>query len=137
MLLEKVKELNIPKGEYAVLGSGPIAVRGLRDSKDIDLIVTEKIFDQYKEKQEWKLKEKYDNKYLEKESIELWNKIGPGKWDIRKLIDRAETIKGLPFVNMKDFMEWKSSAGRKKDARDLKTAKKYLQNPGKAGRKHL
>ena len=43
-LLKKVKELNLPQNQYAIFGSGPLAIRGIRDSNDIDLIVKKKLW---------------------------------------------------------------------------------------------
>ena len=37
--LDEVKRLNLPKDKFAIFGSGPIAIRGLREARDIDLIV--------------------------------------------------------------------------------------------------
>lgn len=45
-LFEKFKALNLPLGEYAIFGSGPMAIRELRESADIDLVVTEKFFEE-------------------------------------------------------------------------------------------
>ena len=120
---KKVKQMNLPFGKYAILGSGPLAIRGIRDSKDIDLIVTQDIFEVYKNKPGWNIKHFYEKDFLEKDGIELWNKIGPGEWNIEKLIKKAEIIDGLPIVNLKDFIKWKQSAGREKDMIDVELAK--------------
>lgn len=40
-LLEKLKRLNLPSEQYAIFGSGPMAVRDLKEANDIDLIVTQ------------------------------------------------------------------------------------------------
>ena len=37
--LEELKCLNLPSGEYAIIGSGPMAIRGLREANDIDVVV--------------------------------------------------------------------------------------------------
>jgi len=36
--LEELKKLNIPADSYAVFGSGPLAIRGIREARDIELI---------------------------------------------------------------------------------------------------
>jgi hypothetical protein len=117
--MKKVKEMNLPLGSYAILGSGPLAVRGLRDSKDIDLIVTPEIYKEYRKKKGWKLRFAYGRFFLRNENIEIWKSIGPGKWNIKKLIKDAEIIEGLPFVNLKDFSKWKRKSHRKKDRSDV------------------
>jgi len=37
--LNELKELNLPKESFAVFGSGPMAVRDMREINDLDLIV--------------------------------------------------------------------------------------------------
>ena len=37
--LAELKKLNLPNDKYAVFGSGPLAIYGIRDSEDIDIIV--------------------------------------------------------------------------------------------------
>lgn len=43
-IFEEVKNLNLPLGQYLVAGSGPIAAHGIRDYKDIDILVTENLY---------------------------------------------------------------------------------------------
>jgi hypothetical protein len=44
--LEELKTLNLPKGTYAIFGSGPLAVRGLREARYLDIIVKDEIYKQ-------------------------------------------------------------------------------------------
>ena len=41
-LFQKVKELNLPKGKYALFGSAPMGLRGIRECHDIDIIAKKK-----------------------------------------------------------------------------------------------
>ena len=47
-LFQKVKELKLPIGKYALFGSAPMGVRGLKECSDIDLIVSEEVWEEYK-----------------------------------------------------------------------------------------
>jgi len=128
-LFIKVKNLKFPAGKYAIFGSGPIAIRGLRKCKDIDIIVTEDVFNDYKKRSEWKLKKFDDNAdYLDKDGVELWKEWGPGEWDVNKLIKEAEIIDGLPFVILEETLRWKQINGRPKDLEDIELIKEYLAN---------
>lgn len=49
-LFQKVKDLNLPFGKYALFGSAPMGIRGLKDCHDIDIIVTEDIWNDIKRK---------------------------------------------------------------------------------------
>lgn len=120
--------MDLPIGRYAILGSGPLAVRGIRDTKDIDLIVAPDVYEYYKKQKGWKLKFAYGNFFLRKGNVEIWKKIGfwKSRVDIQDFINRAELVEGLPFVNMEDFIFWKKKGFRKKDKKDVELAKEYI-----------
>jgi hypothetical protein len=127
-ILKKLVSLDLPTGTFAIFGSGPMAVRGLKQPNDLDVIVTKETYDAYKNKDGWVEKsfnngEKY---YLEKDGIELWNDWGPGTWDLTQLIKTAETIDGLPYVTLDQVLLWKKINGRPKDLDDIKKIEMFL-----------
>lgn len=118
--LEELEELGLPEKEYAIFGSGPLAIRGLRDTNDLDLIVKENL---------WKeLSKKYSqnaNGGLQIGNIEIYH-----KWhgeEVGELIDSAEEIIGYKFVKLKYVLEWKEKMGRDKDKADIQLIKKFLK----------
>lgn len=48
--LAELKKLNLPKDKYAIFGSGPLAINGIRDSDDIDIIVKSEVWDELAKK---------------------------------------------------------------------------------------
>ena len=44
--IESLKKQNLPEGEYAVFGSAVMAVRGFREAPNIDIIVTDKLWNE-------------------------------------------------------------------------------------------
>ncbi|HIH25939.1 hypothetical protein J4476_04995 [Candidatus Woesearchaeota archaeon] len=128
-LIKKLKDLNISIGEYAIFGSGPMAAKNLRDSHDLDIIVSNKIWKEYRKKPEWKLTKFTINgkvrEILENNRIELSNGWGSGEWDINKLIKESEIIDGLPFVRLKEVLKWKKISNRDKDKKDIEILEKY------------
>lgn len=44
-IIAKVKELNLPAGGCIVFGSCPLAVAGLREANDVDMLVDDEIFE--------------------------------------------------------------------------------------------
>lgn len=126
-LFQRVKELKLPMGKYALFGSAPLGIRKLKNCRDIDIVVTEDLWDEYKQKN-WKLRTKpHGSKYLWNKKIELWKDWQPGQWDIKQLIKEAEIINDLPFVRLERVLEYKKLLGRKKDLADIKIIKKFLQ----------
>lgn len=125
--LKKLKDLNLPKGKFAIFGSGPIGIRGLREIGDLDVIVTEDIFNDFIKRPDFKLdKKKSGNEYLEKDSIEFYKNWYPGDWDINKLIQEAEIIDDLPFVRLEEVLKWKKLKGRDKDIKDIELIEEFL-----------
>ena len=135
LFLEKLKNLNLPKGKFAIFGSGPIGVRNIRDTHDLDIIITKELFDKYKNMQGWEVKNfERDGRYvemIENSGIEFYNNWGPGEWDTNQLINEAELIDNLPFVNLDTVIKWKQISGRKKDLKDIQLIKTFLQKSKK------
>ena len=132
-LFQKVKDLNLPLGEYAIFGSGPMGIRGIREMNDIDIIVTQKLWNIFTGNSEWELRQgngSYGlaNRHL---GIETWKDWGPG-WDVEKLIQEAEIINDLPFVKLEKMIKWKKISGRDKDLKDLELIKDWKKQNEKS-----
>ena len=131
VLFQKVKELGLPIGKYALFGSAPMGIRGLKECKDIDIIVTEDLWNEYKNKG-WKMTTMQNGKQkLSNNCIELWNSWKPfemKEWNVLELIKDSEIIDGLSFVKIKYVLEWKKLSTREKDIKDVKIIEKFLKN---------
>lgn len=126
--LEKLKELNLPKRKYAIFGSGPMCIRGLREVGDLDIIVTMDIYNDLKNNPDFKMghRKKSGNEFLEKDSIEVYKDWHPGDWDVERLIKESETIDDFPFVKLEEVLKWKKLKQRDKDIEDIKLIEEYL-----------
>jgi hypothetical protein len=123
--LEELKKLNLPVGKYAIFGSGPVAIRNIRESNDLDIIVKKdlwtKLLNRYK---------KYYNparKRIELNNIEIYLDWLNITTDLNEIIDSAYIIDGFPYAQLKYVIEWKKSSQREKDIEDLKLIDKYLK----------
>ncbi len=108
----------------------PPGIRDLKELNDADLIVSDEIWKDYKDKPDWQYKitengvehiESTDGK------IEMWHDWRPWYQDITPFINSAEIINGLPFVKLEHVLEWKKKFGREKDMKDVETIKKFLR----------
>lgn len=135
-LFKEIKELNLPLGEYALFGSAPMGIRGLKQCRDVDIIVTEKLWNEFKIKG-WEEKiSASGSEYLSRGDIELWKYWKPGIWNIRRLIEGAEIIDDLPFVKLEGVLEWKKIRGEERDINDIKTIEVFLsKNEKRRGKK--
>ncbi|KKT44147.1 MAG: hypothetical protein UW34_C0017G0003 [Parcubacteria group bacterium GW2011_GWA2_44_15] len=127
-LFTKVRDLKLSSSKYILFGSAPMGIRGPKVCHDIDIVVTEDLWNGYKNKG-WKIKMMpHGSQYLSKEDIELWADWIPGEWNIQKLIAEAEMIKGLPFVKLAEVVKWEKILGRKKDLEDIVYNRKIFTN---------
>lgn len=127
-IIRKVKSLNLPLGEYAVFGSGPLVIRGIREAHDIDVVVTPELYQKLK-KEGWKEKVwEGGGKHLAKGVFEVTTKWGCGEYNpaIDQLIDEAEIMDEIPFVRLEEVLKWKQAFGREKDKRDIQLIEDFL-----------
>jgi len=102
-----LKSYELPKKDFAVFGSGPMYVAGLREQiNDVDVICRGEAWEKSKDL------EKHDQ-------IDFFNSWMPGKWNVDDLIDQAEEIDGMKFVQLKEVLKWKKIASRDKDKEDI------------------
>jgi hypothetical protein len=130
-LFQRVKDLQLPAGEYALFGSAPIGIRELKECQDVDIIMTPELLERCIHHPDWKKKTFEEGRCMyenEKLKIDVGASWGPGAWNILQLIKEAEIIDGLPFVRLEHVLAWKKILGREKDLRDVKIIEKFLRN---------
>ncbi len=120
--LEELKKMNFPINQFAIFGSGPLGIRGIRDSNDIDLIVKDNLWEELLKK--YTISKNKHNAIIIG-NIEIFNNWLPFK-DINVLIDSADIIEGFRFVKLEYVLEWKKFLGREKDLIDIKLIENYL-----------
>lgn len=131
-LFKELKKLDLPEGEFLVLGSGILGALGIRAINDIDLLVTQGLFDQLKE-QGWKyevieiegrLREKISNGPAEAFKDFWWK---GGALAPETAIPNARKINGISFLPLSVLLEVKRGMGREKDLKDVVLIEKYLK----------
>ena len=126
-IVENVKSLNLPFGEYVVIGSGLLDALGLRSANDIDIAVTPKLYRQLHSTGEWREAKKYGKDFLLKGKIEISSQL---EWEdfsttIKEAIGSALIIDGIPFLNLDELKKFKRAFGRQKDYEDISLLEKY------------
>ena len=130
-IIAKVKARNFPESSYVVFGSAPLAIAGLREANDIDLLVSEQLFKELK-RQGWKELDKgASDRPLVHELFEAHK-----NWDfsfysptLEQLLERAKVIDGIPFASLDEVRKWKIASERLKDLVDIK----LIDRAGNAG----
>ncbi|MBO0829335.1 MAG: hypothetical protein J2P24_16295 [Streptosporangiales bacterium] len=139
-LLDAVRGLDLPADQFAVFGSGPLVVRGLREGADIDLLVTPELYARLRATPEWTARRRDDGgETLARADFDVMERLEfPGYvGDVRAMIADAERIDGVPFVRLPELRTFKAALNRPKDHVDLELIDAALareRTPGDAER---
>jgi hypothetical protein len=134
-IIQEVRKLDFPVGKYVVVGSGPLAVRGLKEARDIDIVVTEDLFERCISDGwdilPWTYPEKIGQSYLRRGIVELNLDVNSGDMNltIAELIGRAELIDDVSFITVSDMIRFKRAYLRNnpKHEQDILVAERYLK----------
>jgi hypothetical protein len=121
-LLGELKKLNLPSDQFAIFGSGPLAVRNIRDVDDLDVIVKPALWNELCKKYE-----NENNKVIHIGRIDLFRQWIPWFDDIIPIIDTADIIDGIRYVNLEYLLKWKKAMNREKDQKDIKLINEFLK----------
>ena len=134
-IIQRIKQLNLPLGEYVVIGSGLLDALGLRTAGDIDIAVTPKLFASLQSTGEWKEAEQYNKAFLLKDGVEISSQLEWGDFPttVTEAINSSIVVDGVPFLNMEELKKFKRALGRQKDYDDIALLDAYLlSNPANA-----
>lgn len=134
---ESLKRLNLPVGQFVVAGSGALSVRGIRDSKDLDVIVTESLLDRLIQGNRIGAN-KFGVQNIELDgSIEILNPsqsmfTNSTIIPVKDVFEKADEFDGVKFINLEHLKKFKITLSREKDLRDVVLIDDYLR--GKSAR---
>lgn len=129
-IIDKVKALNLPLGEYVVAGGGILEALGIRETNDIDLAVTPYLHKKLRETGEWEEEEKYGKIFLKQEKIDVIPQLDWEEYNTttKDAIGTATIIDGIPFMNLDELCKFKTALGRDKDFKDIELIREYQKN---------
>jgi hypothetical protein len=127
-IIIKIKALQLPLGGYVVFGSSPLAVAGLRESDDIDMLVSEEVYASLQQAGWQQIDKGYGDEPLTYDVFEAdktWNFTSYSP-KLEHLLKTADIIDGVPFASLEEVRKWKSTSGRPKDSHDVELIDAYL-----------
>ena len=129
-IFEKVKKLDLPPGEYVVIGAGILEALGIRNTHDVDIIVAQKLFEKLRESKIYKEEIRWNKIFLIGNQIEIGIKLDWENYSttIKEAINTATIIDGVPFLNLEETIKFKKAMGREKDFKDIELIEKYLKD---------
>ena len=129
---EDLKKLNLPQNDFVVVGSGPMSVRGIRESKDIDVIVTQSLWDELTKNHttginSWGVQNielEHDIEILHPTQSMFGNSsIVP----VEEVFGKADMFDGIKFISLEHLKKIKIKLGRDKDMEDVGLIDKFLE----------
>ncbi len=122
-----VRDLNLPAGDFAIFGSGPLIIRELiTGSNDLDIICRGAAWEKVQSLGQVKYLPEYDVSIVAigGDDITFGNQWGIGNPDIDALIDDAEMIEDLPFVQLRHVIDYKLLRASRKDLSHIEILEK-------------
>jgi len=124
-LFRFIRELQLPSGDFAIFGSGPLIVRNIIPFKnDLDIICRDEAWELVRQTGQPQYLPDYDAHIVSMldGAITFGTSWGIGHFDIDTLIDSADILEDLPFVRPQYVIEYKRIRGLPKDLLHIKAA---------------
>jgi len=125
-LLSLIDALNLPKGEWVVFGGACLTAHGIRETTDLELFVTARLYDELKsggweERVTGSTGARYVMKVHENIPVLAFITCGSDQWrpQVEKYLQKPEAISGIPCMPLTEMYSWKAATARPKDLSDL------------------
>ncbi|MCW2763658.1 MAG: hypothetical protein JWR85_3859 [Marmoricola sp.] len=127
-IARKVNELQLPAGSYIVFGGCPMAVAGIREAHDIDLLISKVAWQQLRESGWQEIDKEGEDKPLVHDVFDTHTNWHIGSYDpsLEQLLGTATFVDGVPFAALEEVKNWKVALGRPKDVKDIELIDAYL-----------
>lgn len=138
-IVQEIKNLNLPIGNYVVVGSGILIAHKLKEGHDIDIVVSKQLFEKCKsegwDQIPWTYEDKIGNNYLRKNNVELYLDVNKGDFNpsLEELLLSAEIIDDVPFASFQDILKFKKEYSKvnPKHLTDIVLIEDYLKTANK------
>ena len=123
-------DLNLPAGEFMVMGSGIMDALSIRPAQDVDLVVTDTVYDHL-------LRQGWDSRVASNGSVGIEHGVFQAydHWmdestvkTLEELLVDAEWVNGVPYNSLSKLALYKARRGRAKDFADLVLIENYLMS---------
>jgi predicted nucleotidyltransferase len=128
--ISRVKELNLPEGEFMVCGSAILDVLDIRKANDVDILVSPKLFEKLEKEEGWKRHHKYRTTLEHPQGISGAKQnldFMEENYSLDEALPLATYVEGIPFMCLEMLVNAKTQLGREKDLVDIKMIQDYLE----------
>lgn len=126
---DAIRRLGLLPEDYIVTGSGVLGALGLREPGDIDLVVSQIVYDEFAGAGTWQRKYYPDGAYglvngIYEVGLDWASETGePNLYELKQ---DETVIDGIPFVSLPQLRGWKQKMGRPKDLTDIQLIERYM-----------
>ncbi len=117
--LNELDEIEIPKDKMILVGSATLSLYGVRENKDLDIIVSPNIFNTLVKDERFKEGTSLAGVCMSYKNVDFHDNTFPFKTSVEEELNNALIIDGYYFYSLKRIIEWKQIMIRPKDINDL------------------
>lgn len=128
--IKAVKELKLRSEDYVVIGSGIMVALEIREADDVDIVVSQSVFERISANKDWSRKILDDGSTVlikDYYEISLDRETQNAHPSLKELKNDQALVDGVPFISLNRVMELKSKRGLKKDIKDISLIKDYAK----------
>ncbi|WP_372403940.1 zinc ABC transporter substrate-binding protein [Acinetobacter piscicola] len=128
-LLNEIQKLEFPNTDFIIVGGGALAIRNLRETSDLDIVVTAELFEKLKNDNKWSYTIRPNGKpKLYKDFVEVYLDVNTDDFQrtTSQLFEHADIFNQIQFINLQTLMQLKQSYRREKDLHDIELIQTYL-----------
>lgn len=130
-VLEQLNLLSLPEGEFMIMGSGILAALGIREARDADMVVSDKLYAQLRDCG-WK-----ERTFRSGDIVQTGLEDGPFQvfrdWtdddgrrkSLGDLLEDADVIDGIAYNSLDKLYAYKLRRRLDKDLKDLELINKF------------
>jgi len=128
--LIKLRRFGLPLNKVLIVGSGTMALFGIKKNDDLDLWVTNDAYKMMGKNKNFKPVKKHGRVFYESldGSIEASNEMPCTKGRVEDYLKRAILLYGYHFKSLNDVLDWKKCMKRPKDKEHIKLIEKYKKS---------
>jgi hypothetical protein len=132
-LFTVVRELDLPRHEYAIFGGACLTAHNIRETEDLEIFVTDNLYqtlvqEGWDERVTFSTNADYVTEMVQKVAVLAFRQCGSDKWipDVDTYIRSPELIDGVLFMPLEAMRAWKAKTARPKDLVDVGLIGNYL-----------
>lgn len=122
--IDMVKRLHLPERSCVVIGGGVLEVLGLRTTRDIDLVVSQRVYNSLRHRGWSEYTSDEGKRILSHKGYKIMTTYMHR--DLQRLLRHSFVIRGVHFMGLEDLLKSKTAMGRRKDKDDIKRIHRYL-----------